>query len=95
MKRWHWAAILFILSIPILMIRAITRFVRHIMFLRLAVQTAIICRTCRSTIPLLGMWKCACGAVAEGHLLHPCGVCGSSPTMIRCYKCSATRPVRR
>jgi hypothetical protein len=95
MKRWHWDLALFILATPILALRGVIRFVRHFLFLRATIEPTIVCRTCRKTIDLLGMWKCSCGYVAEGHLLRFCPGCHSFPTLIRCYQCGATQVVSR
>jgi hypothetical protein len=95
MKRWHWDALLFALASPILAVRGVLRFVRHIMFLRIAIQPTLPCNTCGDTIHLLGMWRCGCGATVEGHLLRACAVCHSFPAMIRCHRCGATQAVRR
>jgi formate dehydrogenase maturation protein FdhE len=95
MKPWHSDAALFILASPILAVRAVLRFLRHLGFLRMAIQTTLTCGTCGGIISLVGMWKCGCGHTSEGHLLRDCPVCGSVPAMIRCYRCGATEPVRR
>lgn len=95
MKRWHWDVVLFILSSPILAVRAVARFLRHLAFLRMAIQPMLTCRTCGGTISLVGIWKCGCGYTTEGHVLRSCPVCGSCPAMIRCYRCGATEAVRR
>jgi hypothetical protein len=95
MKRWQEDAVLFILTSPILAVRAAVRFLRHLAFLRMAIQPTLTCRTCGGIISLVGMWKCECGYTSEGHVLRDCPVCGSIPAMIRCYRCGATEPVRR
>jgi hypothetical protein len=95
MKRGYWDAILFVLAIPILAVRGVIRFARHLAFLRTALQATLPCKTCGATIDLLGMWRCGCGATMEGHLLRPCPVCHAFPEMIRCHRCGATQAVRR
>jgi hypothetical protein len=87
MKRWQLDLTLFILASPILAIRAVVRFLRHLAFLRRTIQPTLPCRTCGGVIHLLGMWRCGCGFTSEGHLLSDCPACGSFPTMIRCYRC--------
>lgn len=95
MKRWQSDLALFLLASPILAVRAVVRFLRHLSFLRMTVQSTLTCPLCKGTISLLGMYKCACGHVFQGHLLSNCESCGSSPSLIRCYRCGATKPVRR
>jgi hypothetical protein len=95
MKRGHGDVVLFVLASPILAVRGVIRFVRHLAFLRMAIQPALPCKTCGGTIDLLGMWRCGCGATMEGHLLRPCPVCHSFPAMIRCHRCGATQAVHR
>jgi hypothetical protein len=95
MKRWHLDLALFILASPILAARGVIRFVRHLALLRMTIQPTVTCRTCSGKIDLLGMWRCPCGHVAEGHLLRFCPSCHSFPTLIRCYQCGASQVVIR
>jgi hypothetical protein len=95
MKRGRWDLILLARASPILAVRGVIRFVRHIMFLRLVIQPTLPCKTCGDIIHLLGMWRCGCGATVEGHLLRTCAVCHSFPSMIRCHRCGATQAVRQ
>jgi len=95
MKPWHVDIVLFVFACPILLVRALVRFLRHLAFLRMTIQPTLTCRTCGGMISMLGMWKCGCGHTFQGHLLSICHVCGSLPSMIRCYRCGATEPVRR
>jgi len=94
MKRWHVDVVLFVVASPILAVRSIVRFLRHITLLRIAIRPTLPCRTCGGEIHLVGMWKCGCGYTYQGHVLRYC-ICGSFPAMIRCYRCGATEPVRR
>jgi len=95
MKRWHWDLALVVLASPILAIRGIIRFARHLAFLRMTIQPTVNCRTCGATIDLCGRWQCKCGHTVEGHLLRFCGACHSFPTLIRCYTCGASQVVSR
>ena len=73
MNSWQWDVALFILASPILAVRAVVRFVRRVMFLRLTIRPTLTCLTCGATIHLLGMWRCGCGA--HGRRSPPCGTC--------------------
>lgn len=95
MKPWQLDLALLVLASPILLIRAVVRFLRHLAFLRLSIQQTLTCPTCNGTISLLGMWKCDCGHSFQGHVLSICECCGSVPSLIRCYRCGATKTVRR
>ena len=83
-------AILFACASPILFATFIFRCVRHWEFWRMAYTPRIICRNCRRTISLVGMWRCGCRFTYRGHLLRVCPVCGSMPRMVRCYDCGVT-----
>jgi hypothetical protein len=95
MKPCGWDLLLFLLASPILAVRAVIRFVRHLGFLRMTIQTTLKCHTCGAVINLLGRWKCPCGFQGEGHLLRVCPACGSFPAMIRCFSCGCTESVHR
>ncbi len=90
MKDWQRDLALFALASPILAIRGAVRGVRQVQLLRLAAQPAFICRTCGSTVSLLGQWRCVCSYEYRGHVLRPCPLCGSFPRMIRCLSCGTT-----
>jgi len=94
MKTWHWDVALFILASPIILIVGMTRAVRRLIRLHIAVQPETPCRTCGDPIVLVGFWRCSCGFTYQGHVLRICPICSSFPSMIRCYRCGATEKVR-
>ena len=85
-----WAdGTLFLLASPVLFVKALRRGFRRYRFFRLATATAIECE-CGAEISLVGMWRCSCGYTYRGHLLRVCLVCGTIPTVARCFRCGVT-----
>ena len=80
---------LFVLASPVLLILAIRRGIHRYRFFRLVMESAIVCE-CRSTVSLVGLWRCGCGFTYRGHLLRLCPVCSSIPCMVRCHRCGVT-----
>ena len=67
LKSWQGDLFLFVLASPILAIRAVTRGMQQVRFMRLATQPAVVCRTCGAQIVLYGFWRCRCGFTYQGH----------------------------
>jgi len=82
--------VLWLLASPILFVKWVLHLRRKWKFWRMAYMQRIVCRSCRGVISLLGMWKCGCGYTYQGHLLRECPVCGSLPSMARCFDCGVT-----
>jgi len=52
---------------------------------------AIVCATCGSEIPLLGLHECGrCGYAWYGHFFTRCDACGDVPPYIECPTCGAS-----
>ena len=52
---------------------------------------SIVCRTCRQTMSLLGLWECGtCGWSFYGFYFARCEVCGSVPPYLECDHCGAS-----
>jgi hypothetical protein len=88
-QKWIVDLILFILASPILLVLFLLRTWQHGKFLRLAATPSLICE-CGRTVSLVGIWRCGCGFTYRGHLLRICPVCGSLPSVVRCYGCRIT-----
>lgn len=80
---------LFVFASPILLILATRRALERWRFFELAMQPEIFCE-CGSPVSLVGLWRCSCGFTYRGHLLRACPVCGTIPSVVRCYRCSVT-----
>ena len=80
---------LFVVASPILAVKAVRRALEGYRFLRLAMQSVVVCE-CGSEVSLVGFWKCSCGFSYRGHLLRVCSVCGTIPCVVRCYRCGVT-----
>lgn len=93
MKAWQWDLMLSTLASPILLVRATIRGGRRLATLRKATQTSVFCRTCGSTVSLVGLWRCPCGFTYQGNLVRYCPICGAFPRMIRCYRCGTTETI--
>jgi len=91
-KHWRWALKLaaYILSLPFLVIWGITKAVRYLHLLQLAVTSSVDCSNCGNPVSLTGNWRCECGFTYSGHLMRPCPVCQRVPRIVRCYRCQAT-----
>lgn len=89
LKRGLFAALLFVLASPILLLRAMATGVRKARLLKAASQTRLTCE-CGGEVSLVGIWRCGCGFTYRGHLLTVCPVCQSLPRMVRCYACGVT-----
>lgn len=82
--------LLWTVASPVYLLRWGFSLPRRWRFWRTAYRPSIICRNCRATISLVGLWHCACGYSFRGHLVRECPVCGSLPRMVRCYSCGLT-----
>lgn len=95
------AIFLLVLLAPVIAIVALIfalvgliRLVRLLWSCRYAWATAITCRHCRQSIPLVRGWRCGCGFTFVGSVLRLCPVCGTRPVMVRCQTCGMTRKIR-
>jgi hypothetical protein len=91
MRTFLFDALLWIFASPWLFLRSCIRFLRRIKYWRVAYATQIACIQCRSTISLVGMWRCGCGYTYTGHLLRRCPLCRSLPRTARCFTCGVSR----
>jgi hypothetical protein len=85
-----WDVVLWIFASPIYFVLWLRRLCHESHFWHIAYTPAITCTICRSSISLVGMWRCRCGYTYQGHLLRACPVCQSVPRMARCFACGAT-----
>ncbi len=79
-----------ILLSPLRFLGWLVRMIRNIPFWRTAYAPAIRCGNCGATISLVGIWECGCHFTYRGHLLRECPICGSLPSMVRCFNCGVT-----
>ena len=82
-------AVLFVLASPILVVRSALRLKRRLSFLAVATKSEIRC-ACGEALSLVGIWRCSCRFTYRGHLLRICPVCGTLPSVVRCYRCGIT-----
>jgi hypothetical protein len=80
-------AVLWVLASPMLLAKGLLGVIGRCKFYRIAYTPRIVCRNCRGTISLVGMWRCGCGFTYRGHLLRECPVCHAWPAMVRCFEC--------
>ena len=80
---------LWLFASPILVLRGLVRAYRNYGVLRFATAVAIPCE-CGAEISLVGLWRCSCGFTYRGHLMRACPLCGSIPSVVRCYRCGVT-----
>jgi rRNA maturation protein Nop10 len=91
MKEFSINLILWILASPILFVLWILRTARNIRFWKMSYTLSIPCSHCGARVPLVGIFRCGCGATTRSHLLDRCGICGSIARIARCGTCGVTQ----
>lgn len=52
---------------------------------------SIVCRTCGSDIPIVGLYECGyCHYTWAGFYFARCEVCGDAPPYVECSRCGAS-----
>ena len=82
--------ILWVLASPILFIKWLFWLRECWEFWRVSYAAKLICKNCKATVWLVGMWRCSCGYTYKGHILRDCPVCRGWPRMIHCFACGVT-----
>lgn len=93
--KWRiWAFIfrmvLYLFSLPLLLIWHLIRGIRGLRSLHHAQITSIQCSNCNYHISLVGIWKCACGYTYRGHVMRCCPQCSRTANLVRCLRCQVT-----
>lgn len=81
-----WRAV----TLPFSLAARLVRMIRNIAFWRTAYAPRVRCRNCGASISLVGIWECHCHFTYRGHLLRECPICGSLPSMVKCFNCGVT-----